>query len=448
MHCYSTNRGAPLVDLGTALLAGQASDRGLYMPREIPSLAPAALARLADLSYAEVAEAILDPLIGPSIPRDELRRMVREAYDFPVPIEAVDERRSVLRLDRGPTASFKDFAAQFMARLMSWFLARAGRRALVLVATSGDTGGAVARAFAGRPAIRVAVLFPRAEVSERQRRQMTTLEAGVEAIAIDGKFDDCQALVKRAFADEDLDGLSLTSANSINIGRLLPQAVYYAFAWSRIAREGGPIIVSVPSGNFGNLTGCMIARRMGIPIERLIAATNENDEVPRFLATGTYEKVSPSRNCVSTAMNVGHPSNLARLVDLYGGWLDETGRMREMPDMQALRRDIASVSIGDDETRATIRRAYEERRLLLEPHGAVGWRALEILEPDPRSPAVVLETAHPAKFPDEIRALVGIEPELPPSLAGLDALPERYTELPAAYEPLKRYLRHRFGGIS
>jgi len=445
MRFYSTNRRAPLVDLRTALLAGQAPDRGLYMPEEIPRLPPEALARLKDLSYAEVAEKLLEPFICPSLPRDDLRRMVRETYTFPVPIERADARRSILRLDRGPTASFKDFAAQLMARLMARFLAADGRRALVLVATSGDTGGAVARAFTGLPAIRVAVLFPRAEVSERQRRQMTTLGDGVEAIAIAGTFDDCQALVKRAFADPELAGLSLTSANSINIGRLLPQAVYYAYAWSRIAGGGSPIIVSVPSGNFGNLVGCVLARRMGLPIERLIAATNENDEVPRFLATGTYAKISPSRNCVSTAMNVGHPSNLARLVDLYGGRLDETGELREPPDIDAFRRDIASISISDDETRATIRRTYQERGILLEPHGAVGWRALEKIEPDPQAQAVVLETAHPAKFPDEIRALVGIDPEPPPSLAGIDSLPERHTDLPASYEVLKRFLRQRFG---
>jgi threonine synthase len=282
--------------------------------------------------------------------------------------------------------------------------------------------------------------------------QMTTLGRNVTTIAVDGKFDDCQALVKRAFADPELRRLRLSSANSINIGRLLPQAVYYVYAYVRLAdvSAGEPIVFSVPSGNFGDMMGGVIAWRMGLPVEQIVVATNANDEVPRFLATGTYEKIAPSRVCISNAMNVGHPSNLARLVDLYGGWMDETGRIREPPDMDALRHDLCAVSVSDDETRTTIRETHERHKVVLEPHGAVGWAGLQRylaaqdeggLETRPCEPlAVSIETAHPAKFPDEIRALVGFDPELPPSLRGIEERPESFGRLAVDYDAFKKVL--------
>ena len=247
-------------------------------------------------------------------------------------------RVSVMRLDRGPTASFKDFAARMMARLLGQFVREDGRELTILVATSGDTGSAVASAFSGVEGIRVLVLFPINEVSERQRKQMTTLRGNIRSIALDGKFDDCQALVKRAFADPDLADLSLSSANSINIGRLLPQSVYYFYAASRLAAPGEGIVIAVPSGNFGDMMGAVIAGRMGLPIRKLVVPVNANDEFPTYLQTCLYEKIEPSRNCLSNAMNVGHPSNLARLVALYGGWMDETGTVHRAPDYEAMRR--------------------------------------------------------------------------------------------------------------
>jgi len=279
---------------------------------------------------------------------------------------------------------------------------------------------------------------------------MTTIGGNVTAIGIEGKFDDAQALVKRAFADPELASLRLTSANSINIGRLLPQSVYYLYAYVRLARAQPrePVIFSIPSGNFGDMMGAVIAWRMGLPIERLVIATNANDEVPVFLRTGSYRKVVPSRVCISNAMNVGHPSNLARLVDVYGGWMDETGELREPPDLERLRRDLYAVSIDDEQTRATIKDAYERFGAILEPHGAVGWAGLQrFLRDNPTAAdrlAISVETAHPAKFPEEIKSVIGVEPERPPSLAGLEDRPEDYALMSAEYEPFRDLLLAHF----
>jgi threonine synthase len=355
-----------------------------------------------------------------------------------------------MRLDRGPTASFKDFAARMMARWMGAFMEAVQGELVILTATSGDTGSAVAHAYHGVGRVRSVVLFPMAEVSSRQRRQMTTLGGNVSTFGVDGKFDDCQAMVKRAFADPDLAGIRMSSANSINIGRLLPQAVYYVYAYVRLAdvRAREPIVFSVPSGNFGDMMGGLLATRMGLPVSRIVIATNANDEVPAFFATGRYEKIVPSRVCISNAMNVGHPSNLARLVDAYGGWMDETGALRKMPDMAGLRRDFYAISVSDDETRATIRETWQKYATVLEPHGAVGWAGLRRFLSEPGAPsdplAVSIETAHPAKFPEEIEALLGIDPAPPPSLAGLESKPEQYGHLTTEYGPFRDLLRERF----
>jgi threonine synthase len=443
----STNRQSPAVNLREALLKGQAPDRGLYLPRQLPQLSQEDLAELADLPYAEIAYRILRLFTQGIIEPDTLRALCQDAYSYEVPLERVYDRVHVMRLDRGPTASFKDFAARMMARLIGRFVREAGQSLIILTATSGDTGSAVASAFHQVEGIRVLVLFPFAEVSQRQRKQMTTLRHNIRAIAIDGKFDDCQALVKQAFADPALSHLPLSSANSINIGRLLPQCVYYFFAASRLASPGEPIVFSVPSGNFGDMMGSVIARGMGLPVHRLVVPVNGNDEFPRFLASGRYEKIEPSRNCLSNAMNVGHPSNLARLVALYGGCMDERGTIHQPPDLQRMQREIFSSSVTDEQTRQTILEAYTRHHLLLEPHGAVGWRGfLDYLatESSVDRPVAVLETAHPAKFPEEIERILGFSPPVPPSLAALDALPEDYDSLPPNYELLRGYLLQRY----
>jgi threonine synthase len=448
---YSTNHVVEPVSLRDALLFGQAADRGLFMPERLPQLTAADLAGLASRRYPEVAFEVLRRFTGGMIDEARLEALCEDAYSYDVPLEQVEggpARLYLMRLDRGPTASFKDFAARMMARWMGHLLAGDEKELVILTATSGDTGSAVAHAYYGVPGIRIVVLFPLAEVSNRQRKQMTTLGKNVTTIGVDGKFDDCQAMVKRAFADPALGAIRLSSANSINIGRLLPQAVYYVYAYSRLARGGERIVFSVPSGNFGDMMGSVLALRMGLPIERIIIATNSNDEVPKFLATGRYDKIEPSRVCLSNAMNVGHPSNLARLVDVYGGHMDETGALKRPADMAAMRRDLWSVSIDDAQTRATIKQAYEKHHVVLEPHGAVGfaglWCYLDAHEEAARKLLVSIETAHPAKFPEEIQSLLGLDPPVPPALAGLEERPEHYGKLTTGYEPFRDLLLRDF----
>jgi len=449
---YSTNHQVPDVDLAQALLQGQAGDKGLFLPREIPTLDPAILARAADMCYPELATAVLKPYAEGVFTEQELADICGDAYDYPVPLENVIGDRFVMRLDQGPTASFKDFAARFMGRALSKLVRDRRQELLILTATSGDTGSAVAHAFHGVEGIRVLVLFPRTEVSDRQRKQMTTLGGNVATLSMEGKFDDCQALVKRAFADPDLKGLNLSSANSINIGRLLPQSVYYIHAASQLVDVAGgeKVVFSVPSGNFGDLMGGVLAYRSGLPVERFVVATNANDEVPNFLKTGEYAKIDPSRVCISNAMNVGHPSNLARLVALYGGQMDELGAMVKQPDMDALRRDFFSTSVSDDETRETIGRVHRDHGVVLEPHGAVGWTGLErFFEAHPEledTTAISLETAHPAKFPDEVQAITGVDPVLPPSLEGLEALTENFGQMDVDYDAFKAHLQQEYDG--
>ncbi len=447
---YSTNGSAPEVGLGAALLQGQAPDRGLYMPRPVPALPASLLRRARDLAYPELAAEMLWPYVEGTFRRETLDEICADAYGYDVPLERVTGRAHVLRLDQGPTASFKDFAARFMGRALGRLVADQGRELLILTATSGDTGSAVASAFQGVPGIRVLILFPLREVSDRQRKQMTTLGGSVATLALEGKFDHCQALVKRAFADPELGALGLSSANSINVGRLLPQSVYYLWAAARAADLAGGerVVFSVPSGNFGDMMAGVLAWRAGVPVARMVIATNANDEVPRYLETGEYRPVDPSRECISNAMNVGHPSNLARLVDAYGGWMDETGAVRRPPDLERMRRDLFAVSVDDETTRATIRRVWSEHRVLLEPHGAVGWAGLErCLERHPEErerAAVCLETAHPAKFPDEVRAVTGVEPALPPSLEGLDRRQESYRTVDSSYAAFKALLLEEY----
>jgi threonine synthase len=370
----------------------------------------------------------------------------RDAYNFEIPLEKVYDRVVVMRLDQGPTASFKDFAAQMMARLMGRFLQEDGKQLTILTATSGDTGAAVAHAFHNIPGIRVIVLFPVDEISMSQRKLMTTLTGNVRTVAIDGKFDDCQAMVKRAFSDATLKHIPLSSANSINIGRLLPQSVYYFYAASRLAKPGEPIVFSVPSGNFGDMMGAVVARQMGLPIRKLIVPVNDNDAFPKFLATGVYEKIVPSRNSVSNAMNVGHPSNLARLVAVYGGRMDETGKIHRQPDLAAMRRDLFSSSISDQRTRETIREVWNKYELLLEAHGAVAWTGFEDwlkTESLDDLPAVILETANPAKFPEEIEQTIGFAPDVPSAMTAAIKLPEDFDRMGADYENFREYLIQR-----
>ena len=449
---YSTNLQTEPVSFSKALLKGIAPDGGLFMPDNFPSFTQTELASLKDKTYDETAFAVLNKFLAEEIAEEELLALVKDAYNFEVPLEHVYDKKYVMRLDRGPTASFKDFAARMMARLMSHFLAKENRELLILTATSGDTGSAIANAFYGLENISVVVLFPEAEVTNRQRKQMTTLRKNIHIIALDGKFDDCQALVKKAFADGDLAALNLSSANSINIGRLIPQAVYYAYAYSKLAdfTRNESLIFSVPSGNFGNLLGGLIAKKLGIPIKRFVVSTNENDEFPVYMETNEYKLIIPSRNCISSAMNVGHPSNMSRLLALYGGIMDEKGMILKDPHRDKIKKDIYSVSITDRKTKEMIAEAYEKHHLLLEPHGSVAWSGLmnylnEYKEDDHADQICIsLETAHPAKFPDQILEILSLDPELPLSLEGIEQKEEFFIEMSNDYSEFRDFLKKRF----
>jgi threonine synthase len=428
---YSTNRYLtnnagiiPFTDkvsFQEALLAGQAPDEGLFMPDSIPRLSLNDIQELKEKPYWASALLVAKTFLADEFSEDVLTKIVQDAYNYPVPLEEVSPRSFVMRLDQGPTASFKDFAARMMARLMSQCRKR-GELLNILVATSGDTGSAVGKAYKGVAGINVTILYPTEEVSLRQKKQLDTIGGNVQALSVNGKFDDCQNLVKQAFSDPALSSFNLTSANSINFGRILPQIVYYIYAYAQLAENGEQVIFSVPSGNFGDALGCEYARRMGLPVFKLVMPTNENDEFPNYMQTGNYKKVSPSRACISNAMNVGHPSNLARFFDLYGGTVDRAGNVHKYPDWEEMRRHIFSVSISDAETRKTIKDVYEKYKVILEQHGAVGWAGLEkyFHTAGQKHLAISLETAHPAKFPEEIQKILGIVPQLPESMKDLD----------------------------
>ncbi len=443
---YSTNHRSPEVSFKDALIIGQAPDRGLYMPKTIPKIPRDTIQSFKNKQYWQIAKEVASYIIEDEVPQSTLEQIVKDAYNYEVPVKEIEKNKWVMYLDKGPTFSFKDFAARMMARLISYFLKQDQKKLTILTATSGDTGGAVADAFYGLDNIDVIVLFPRAEISERQRRQMTTLGKNVTAISVEGKFDHCQALVKEAFADPDLKFINLSSANSINFGRLLPQSVYYFYAYSRIINNDGPIGFCVPSGNFGDLLGGVLAKKMGLPVDKFIAAVNENDEFPRFLNTGTYKKIEPSKACLSSAMNVGHPSNLARLIDLYQGHLDEKGTLLKEPDMQKLRHDIWSTSISDSLTRATIQEAYKKSYTVFEPHGAVGWAALNeyLTQNKANYPWCVLETADPAKFPELIIEILGIDPPLPKKMQEQLSKPEHAEFIKADYKEFKSLLIKKY----
>jgi len=449
---FSTNHKAAEQQFKGALLKGIAPDGGLYMPENIPTFTKEEISAFSDMKYYEIAFEVGKKFFVGQIDDNALLELVKDAYDYDVPLEHVYERKYVMRLDQGPTASFKDFAARMMGRLMNHYLIEDNENLLILTATSGDTGSAIANAFYGLDNIKVVVLFPEGEVTNRQRKQMTTLGKNVQIIGVDGKFDDCQALVKEAFADSELDYLKLSSANSINIGRLIPQIIYYFYSFASL-RTGDPdekIIFSIPSGNFGDMMGGVFAKQMGLPVEKFVISTNSNDEFPKYLETGKYETIVPSVNCISSAMNVGHPSNIARLITLYGGKMDENGNIYESPDLELMREHFYGVSVDNEATRQTIKEAYEDFGLLLEPHGSVGWKGLmEYLKANPEKDNkdqlfVSLETAHPAKFPEEINNILKIDPDLPKSLENLDDKEEFIDTIELNYPAFKAYLKYNY----
>ena len=444
---HSTNNPAEIVSFKEAILNGLASNYGLYMMKrqDIPKLSNSQLSSMKNISYAEIAFEVLKPYVIPDINENDFIDILKNAYDeniIPVDIQHITGNSYIMWLSKGPTYSFKDFAARFFGRVLNYFLSNSGMKRTVIVATSGDTGGAVAHALYKLPSINNIVFFPGKAISEQQRRQMTTLQENIFAFSVNGDFDVCQEIAKSLLSDKefvkDLTGDTdrFTSANSISLGRLLPQAVYPFFAYSRICTEDRDFIPSIPSGNFGDMMGTVIAREMGLPIKKIVIGVNENREFPEFLKSGEYI-VKPSVWSPSTAMIVSHPSNFARLIEFYGGHIyDERdpvnkkiikpGTIDKMPDIKAMRRDFYSISISNNEHYDTINKVYETYGIILDPHGSVGFKALEAYNNGKHEKySVIYETADPGKFPEDIKKAIGIEPDVPDGIKKQRNMPER-----------------------
>ncbi len=405
---YSTNSPERFVDVREAVLRSLPADNGLYMPENLAPLPPEFWKKWRDLSLSEIGVEVARAIFLDSVPADVMERIVHEAANFPAPMVSVRERESVLELFHGPTLAFKDFGARFMARLMGWLTRNDKSLLTVLVATSGDTGGAVASAFHNVPGTRVIILYPKGKVSGLQEKQLTTLGGDITALEIDGTFDDCQRLVKSAFLKREMsEKLNLTSANSINISRLVPQSFYYFEAAKNLPKGVKPTFV-IPSGNFGNLTAGLLAERLGLEVDSFVAATNRNDVVPEYLREGEY-RPRPSVSTISNAMDVGAPSNFARMENIFGN------------EWASMKKRISGFAFDDGVTRETIRRIKSETGYTLDPHGAVGWLAAEAWrESHPEAHTVVLETAHPSKFLDVMEEELGEgSVEIPDRLACL-----------------------------
>lgn len=430
MKYYSTNHQAPEATLHEAVVNGLAPDKGLYMPEQIHPLPRTFFDNIDKLSFQETACRVADNFFGEDIPEETLHDIVCDTLSFDCPVERVTNNLYSLELFHGPTLAFKDVGARFMARLLGYFIRQEGKEEVnVLVATSGDTGSAVANGFLGVEGIHVYVLYPKGKVSPIQECQFTTLGRNITALEIDGVFDDCQALVKNAFMDEELNRhMKLTSANSINVARFLPQAFYYfnAYAQMKQREKSDNLVVCVPSGNFGNITAGLFAKRMGLPVKRFIAANNANDIFYQYLQTGVYSP-RPSTQTIANAMDVGDPSNFARILALYRN------------DYTAIKEEISGARFDDEKIRNTIEVTYEKTGYILDPHGACGFRALlEGIEKDENG--VFLETAHPAKFKDTVEPLIHRKVPVPARLSAFMAGTKQSVELGKDFAGFKSYL--------
>jgi len=403
----STSRKAPLTSLRGAVLRGLAPDGGLYMPVEIARHSPEELEGFRGLPLTEVCFRVVRPFATPDVPEEVLWQVVSEAINFPVKLVSLSPGLHILELFHGPTLAFKDFGARFMARLMGYFVRGETRPLTVLVATSGDTGSAVAHGFLRVPGIRVVILYPSKRISEAQEKQFTTLGENITALEVTGTFDDCQRLVKQAFSDAELNKrVWLTSANSINIGRLLPQMFYHVAAYRQLPVASVPLIVSVPSGNFGNLTAGIFAKRIGLPVAKYVASTNANDVVPEYLRSGEF-RPRPATATLSNAMDVGNPNNFPRLLDLCRNRLEY------------VQKEVWGHGATDEETLAAMKTLHDKFGYIADPHtavGVLGWEAYKREHPEPAQ-GLVLATAHPAKFADVVMKAIGTAPPLPDRLA-------------------------------
>ena len=408
MKYYSLKNKSVFVDFKEATINGQAPDKGLYFPERIPQLSKQWIADIENKSNEQIAFDVIQPYIGNCIPDEELFKIVSETVNFPIPLQPIKSNISSLELFHGPTLAFKDVGARFMSRCLGYFSKEKEQELLILVATSGDTGAAVANGFYNVPGVKVLILFPSGKVSSVQEKQLTTLGNNIHALEVEGSFDDCQALVKQAFFDKELNKkVFLTSANSINVARWLPQQFYYFFAYKQWKEKNNPPIVAVPSGNFGNICAGILAQQSGLPIQYFIAACNANDTVPEFLQTNRYTPKSTVAT-ISNAMDVSDPSNFVRIQEIFHQNID------------AIKLNMSSCSISDEETKATIKRVYQEHNYLLDPHGAVGYLALEnYLQQHPHEKGIFLETAHPIKFYNVIEPIVGNSLNMPASIQSL-----------------------------
>ena len=402
MNYFSLNNKNHKVSFKEALIQGLAPDRGLYFPETISPLSSDFFENITSLSNEEIAFEVIRQFVGEEIPENVLKQIISETLCFDFPCVPIEKSIYSLELFHGPTMAFKDVGARFMSRCLAYFNKdNHNSKNIVLVATSGDTGGAVASGFLGVKGVEVVILYPSGKVSDIQERQLTTLGQNSTALEVEGFFDDCQDMVKKAFLDESLADKNLTSANSINIARWLPQMFYFFFAYKQLKSENKPLVFSCPSGNFGNICAGILAKKLGLPIAHFVASTNANDTVPRFLETGKYEP-NPSIATISNAMDVGNPSNFVRVLELFDN------------DFKQIQNKISSFRISDEITKKTISEVYENHNYLLDPHGAVAYTALDLyLKENPTEKGIILETAHPLKFNNVVEPIIGEEIEIP-----------------------------------
>jgi len=428
MKFYSLNNQNIKVSFKDAVIAGIAPDKGLYFPEHITPLSVDFFEQIEQLSDHEIAFQAIHQFVSEDIPDEALKQIIANTLDFDFPVVDIEENVGTLELFHGPTMAFKDVGARFMANCLGYFSQGEKQDVTVLVATSGDTGGAVANGFLGVDGVKVVILYPSGKVSEIQEKQLTTLGQNIEAMEVDGVFDDCQRMVKTAFLDTEItDHKKLTSANSINVARWLPQLFYFLFAYKQAKSKGKEIVFSVPSGNFGNICAGMVAQKLGMPVKHFVASTNVNDVVPKFMESGVYEPM-PSVATISNAMDVGDPSNFVRIRHLY------------QDDMETLQKSLSSHSFTDENTKAIMKEVYSKTGYVMDPHGAVGYLGLkEYQKSNPDTFGIFLETAHPVKFLDVVEDTLDISPRIPPQIMKVMDKEKKSYKI-SSYEELKQFL--------